>query len=119
VQVVYDGVIAWHAPPNPHSLGNELCYIPTRLPVGFWRLPKARRMLERAAKLTAEQCLAYNVPAVRLKPADLKAGRRGICGHVDVSRAFGQSSHWDPGVFPWRRFMRRVRFYISLERGGQ
>src|SRR5690349_17271161 len=32
VQVVYDGVIAWHAPPNAHSLGIEMCDIPGPLP---------------------------------------------------------------------------------------
>lgn len=116
VQVVYDDVIAWHAPPNQNSIGNELCYRPTRVPVGFWKLPRARRMLDRAARLTAQQCLAFNVPTVRITAAQVKAGGHGVCGHVDVSQAFGQSTHWDPGVFPWRRFMRRVRYWAAMER---
>lgn len=116
VQVVHDDTVAWHAPPNPHSIGNELCFMPTRVPVGFWLLPRARRMLRRAAVLTAQQCLAFDVPAVRLSAADLRAGKRGICGHVNVSRAFGQSTHWDPGVFPWRTFMRMVRAEIAMAR---
>lgn len=38
--------------------------------------------------------------------ADLKAGRRGICGHVDVTDAWHQSDHDDPGPwFPWDKFM--------------
>jgi hypothetical protein len=48
--------------------------------------------------------------------ADVKAGKRGICGHREVSLAFGQSSHIDPyacdscsGDFPWGQFMDMVQ----------
>jgi len=38
--------------------------------------------------------------------ADLKAGRRGVCGHTDVTDAWHQSDHDDPGPwFPWDKFM--------------
>jgi N-acetyl-anhydromuramyl-L-alanine amidase AmpD len=107
VQVVFDGVIAWHAPPNAGSLGVELCDMPST-EVTRWSEENHRRMLRRAAKLVAELCLAYDIPPRKVGPIGLKAGRGGICGHVDVSQAFGQSSHWDPGAFPWRRFMRHV-----------
>lgn len=114
VQVVFDDVIAWHAPPNPHSIGHELC---DALVSREWDLAHADRwfddshqkMLKRAARIVARQCLAEGVPIVRLSVADLEAGRRGICGHDDVSEAFGQSSHWDPGPsFPWDHFMALV-----------
>ena len=60
--------------------------------------------------LTAEVCARHRVPVRRLRAADLIAGRRGITGHADVSRAFGKSDHWDPGTgFPWQRFVRLVR----------
>ena len=40
---------------------------------------------------------------------DLVAGRRGITGHVEVSRAY-RSDHWDPGPgFPIERFLDDVR----------
>jgi N-acetylmuramoyl-L-alanine amidase CwlA len=32
VQVVFDSVIAWHAPPNAHSIGIEMCDIPGPVP---------------------------------------------------------------------------------------
>ncbi len=45
-----------------------------------------------------------------LAPGDLVAGRRGITGHVDVSRAFELSDHWDPGPgFPVESFLDTVR----------
>lgn len=114
VQVVFDSVIAWHAPPNPHSIGVELCDALVspewdRAHRDRWQDANHVRMLRRASRLTARLALAYGVPIRRLTVDDLKAGREGICGHVDVSRAFGQSSHWDPGaMFPWRDFMQRV-----------
>lgn len=123
VQVVYDSVIAWHAPPNANSLGIELCDIPGPVPgdkpgtaayraarrAWRWNRPEQRRMLRRAARLTAELCAAYDVPPVFLGPAKLRAGRVGITTHVNVSRAWGQSTHWDPGFWPRRAFMRKVR----------
>lgn len=109
IQSVYDGVIAWHAPPNGHSLGVELCD-PMTGPDSRWQDKNHEAMLQEAAVLVAQLCLAYGVPIVRLSVADLKAGKRGICGHVDVSGAFKQSSHWDPGpAFPWKHFMDLVR----------
>lgn len=123
VQVVYDSVIAWHAPPNPYSLGLEMCDIPGPVPgdkpgsarwkaakrVWRWRRPEQLRMLRRTARLTAELCLAYDVPAKFLPPRLVRVQAKGITTHNHVSRAFGQSTHWDPGFWPRRRFMRMVR----------
>lgn len=115
VQVVLDGTIAWHAPPNRHSIGVELCdalLSPEwdRKHAARWRDDNHRRMLRRASRVVARLALAYDVPIRRLDADDLRAGQRGITGHVDVSRAWGQSSHWDPGTtFPWADFMERVQ----------
>jgi hypothetical protein len=49
------------------------------------------------------------VPAIKVGPSELKAGQRGICSHKDVSDAWHQSDHWDPGTgFPWTNFMALV-----------
>lgn len=131
VQSAYDSVIAWHAPPNQHSLGNEMCDIPGPVPddppgsarwkalrrAWRWVLPNQQRMLRRTAELTAQQALAYDVPIVFLKPDELLQGRHGITTHANVSKAFHQSTHWDPGWWPRRRFMRLVRKYArQIER---
>lgn len=73
--------------------------------------PSYRRLLNRTARLTAELCLAYDVPPYWRTAAQLKAGQRGVTTHRQVSLAWGQSSHWDPGAWPRRAFMRRVRRY--------
>lgn len=125
VQVVRDHVIAWHAPPNPRTLGIEMCDMPGPIPRGpvsliraarrtwRWRRPNQKAMLHVTAQLAAELCLAYDLPAVWLTPRMLKAGRRGITSHNNVSRAFHQSTHWDPGFWPRRRFMGLVRDYMT------
>lgn len=108
VQTAYDSWIAWHAPPNPRSLGVELCDMPNQ-DVARWNDAAHAAMLKRAAHLVAGLCLAYNVPIRHVGPLGLKLGRKGICGHVDVSKAFGQSTHWDPGAFPWTKFIGMVQ----------
>lgn len=114
VQCVYDDVIAWHAPPNKGSLGVELC---DALVSPAWDRAHARRwndtpharMLHRAAGLVARLGLAYDVPLRHLSDLRLASHGRGIVGHAQVSRTFGQSSHWDPGPsFPWDSFMSQV-----------
>lgn len=110
IQCAHDNVVCWHAPPNPHSLGIEMeCSLASR-GEGHWGRADHIAMMKRTALLTAQKCLQYNVPLVKLSPADLRAGERGICGHWDVTRAFGQSSHTDPeAFFPWTVFMAWVR----------
>lgn len=114
IQCAFDSAIAWHAPPNQHSLGVELCdpmTDHTSDPKGKrWVDANHQRMLKRAARLVAALCLAYEVPPRLLTVAQVKAGQAGICGHTDVSQAFGQSVHWDPGPhFPWDDFMALVK----------
>lgn len=125
IQSAYDSVIAWHAPPNKGSLGNEMCDIPGPVPGDRpgsaawkaarrswrWIKPNQRKMLRRTARLTARQCLAFGLPIQFLSPADLRAGMRGITTHANVSAAWGESTHWDPGFWPRRHFMRLVRKY--------
>lgn len=111
-----DAAIAWHAPPNPHSLGIEICadggekyakFVPyTR---EQWLSSKVWPAVERAARRTRELCQRYGVPMTRLTTAQVRTGDKGICGHVNVAEAFRQSDHTDPGPsFPWDYFMAAV-----------
>jgi N-acetylmuramoyl-L-alanine amidase CwlA len=111
VQVVYDNVVAWHAPPNENSLGVELCDMPSATSAARWADKDHRAMLDRAAQLTAQLCLAYGVPPRFRTVVGLRLRRRGVTTHANVSKAFGQSSHWDPGAWPRAAFMRDVRRY--------
>ena len=120
IQCAGDDWVCWHAPPNRDRSGGTIGIEMADWPKGGkvtaairktwrWRTRAHKNMLAHTARLTAELCLAYDIPIVFLSPADLKAGKRGITTHNNVSRAFGQSSHWDPGMWPRRRFMKMVR----------
>lgn len=122
IQCSHDGVICWHAPPNANSIGIEMADWPEPLPAPEgsprwdrlrsrwrWNDRNHRKMLNRTARLTARLCLAYGLPIKYRTAADLAAGKRGITTHAQVSAAFGQSTHWDPGFWPRYGFMRKVR----------
>lgn len=125
VQVVGDHTIAWHAPPNQHSLGIEMCDIPGPVPgdkrvtavwkaakrAWRWRRPNQQAMLHVTAQLTARLCGAYDVPVRFVSVRGLRRGKHGVTTHNNVSRAWHQSTHWDPGFWPRRRFMRLVASY--------
>lgn len=124
VQAVWDSKVAWHAPPNPNSLGVELCdwvgggkSRRTPLPLKRWNDKLHTKMLKRAARLVAELCLAYDVPVRMVGPKQLRRGVKGICEHSDVSKAFGQSTHWDLGQFPRKRFLRLVEAEVAEIKG--
>lgn len=106
-QMVHDNTIAWHDGVNTNSLGIEMCEYPKRVP-GRWLLPKHKKLLRNTAKLVRKLCLAYGVPMRKITPEQAAAGWRGICGHDDISKGFGASNHWDPGWFPWSRFIRLI-----------
>lgn len=105
VAAVRENVVAYHAPPNTSTIGVELCD-PQAGPSSRWDDDNHQRMLQRAAVLVRQIAARWDVPLRRLSVADVRAGKRGICGHVDVSHAFGQTDHSDPGAaFPWDEFM--------------
>lgn len=125
-QASWDRFVCWHAPPNSRSLGIEMADYPGARPTGRtraalhalrkswrWAGKNHRAMLEHTAWLTARLCLAYDLPPVFLSARDLRAGRKGVTTHANVSQAWRQSTHWDPGWWPRRRFMRRVRHHYQ------
>mgnify|MGYP001566525582 CR=1 FL=1 len=112
VQSVPEDRYAWHAPPNSHSLGMELCdpmvYPGTNreLPASRWQDADHQPMLQLAAGHLRQVADRHRIPLRWLTIGEVAAGGRGFCTHDDVSKAFRQSSHWDPGVgFPKAQFM--------------
>lgn len=133
IQCSYDSYVCWHAPPNLHSLGIEMADTPGPVPGDkrgtaawkaarrSWRWVRAdqRAMLRLTAHLTARALLAEGLPVLFVSARGLRKGRRGVTTHANVSRAFGQSSHWDPGFWPRRWFMRMVRAEARRIREGK
>lgn len=120
VQCLAEDTIGYHAPPNAHSIGIEICADggsrasfknPRHAYSGKeWLSPEVWPAVERAATLARQICERHQIPVRRLSAAQVKAGMAGICGHDNVSAAFHQSDHDDPGpAFPWDQFMAAVQ----------
>ncbi|WP_326827356.1 peptidoglycan recognition protein family protein [Streptomyces sp. NBC_01751] len=114
VRCVADSDRAWHAPgANSDGLGVELAGY-ARQTRAEWLDQYSKGVLEQAARVVAGWCRKHNIPAVKLSSAELKAGKRGIVGHRDVSAAYGQTNHSDPGPgFPWDYFLSRVNAILN------
>lgn len=119
VQVVFDSVVAWHAPPNRGSIGIEMCDNPHPSSTARWWEPDHTKMFAHTARLTAELCLAYNVRPWFVTAGRLRLGIKGVTTHAEVSKAWRQSTHWDPGAWPVKAFMREVRREIKLIKAGK
>lgn len=109
VQSVRENHIAWHAAGgNRVGIGIEHAGY-ARQTAAQWNDQFSRRMLKRSALLCARICGRWNIPAVRLTVEDIKDGRKGFCGHNEVSTAFNKSDHYDPGdAFPWDHYLEMV-----------
>lgn len=71
-------------------------------------------MLRAGARRCAIRAKKYGIPVVKLTAADLKAGKKGFCGHLETGQAWGGTDHVDPGKhFPWDVFLRYVQEYVD------
>lgn len=110
VQCVLDKDIAWHAPgANSNGIGIEHAgYAAQR--TDQWADAYSSAELDLSAKLTRMLCEKYQIPVEYVDVAGLKAGRRGITTHLNVSLAFKKSDHSDPGPnFPMAHYIELVR----------
>jgi N-acetyl-anhydromuramyl-L-alanine amidase AmpD len=110
IQCVRDEDTAWHAPGcNADGIGIEHAGM-AKQSRRDWTDPYSARMLVRSAKLTATLCRKHGIPPVHLTNEELRAGKKGIVGHVQVSAVYKRSDHWDPGPnFPWDVYLTSVK----------
>jgi N-acetyl-anhydromuramyl-L-alanine amidase AmpD len=114
VRCVEDHDTAWAAPgANADGLQLEIAgYM--RQTRQQWLDAFSRAALDQAAQQTAQWCLLYDIPPRRLTRAELRADRRGITCHADVSAVYRLSDHTDPGDgFPWDVFLARVQHHLG------
>lgn len=88
--------IAYHAPPNDWSIGIEQAGY-AKQTRDEWLDPYGQKMLRLISKLIAFEAKKWNIPLVWLAVDELKRGERGLCTHYDVTLAFHQTTHKDPG----------------------
>lgn len=99
--------IAWHAPgANSNGIGIEHAGY-ARQTRAQWLDDYSLRMLQLSAALTAYLCKRFSIPIQFIMADHLKRGARGITTHAEVTRAFGKSTHTDPGAhFPIAEYLR-------------
>ena len=115
VRCVDEANTAWATPgANADGLQIEHAGYAAQNP-GQWGDDYSSAMLELSARLTADLCRRYAIPAVHLTPAQLAAGARGIIGHIDATNAYGpRGGHTDPGPsFPWDAYIAKVRGHLG------
>jgi N-acetyl-anhydromuramyl-L-alanine amidase AmpD len=85
-----------------------------------WADEFSTAMLKLVAKRVAKAAVLWKIPVVKLSPAELKAGRTGICGHVDQTVAYEvKGGHTDPGPnFPWLQFLDMVKAEVAALTGA-
>ncbi len=114
VRCVADADTAWAAPGCNHDgLQLEMAGF-ARQTREQWLDTYSLAMLGQAARVVAGWCKKYDIPIKHLSVAELKAGKKGIVGHVDVSKAYRRTDHHDPGPnFPWDHFLDLVRLHAN------
>jgi hypothetical protein len=83
-----------------------------------WDDANSNAIIRRAAVQAARDCRKYGIPVVKLTPAQVRAGAKGFCGHVDITYAYPEDDgdHTDPGPrFPWAEFLALVKEALSPE----
>ena len=119
VQCVKESDTAWAAPGvNADGIHIEHAGYASQSR-GQWLDAYSTRMLNLSARLTARLCKAHGIPAVKLTPAQLKAGMRGIIGHHEATVAYPPNAgHTDPGPnFPWDAYLVAVRAELDALSG--
>lgn len=67
------------------------------------------KQIEAMALWAADVSKRYGIPLVWLSPEQLRAGKKGFCGHVTVSAAWREVNHTDPGKgFPHDVILKRA-----------
>jgi N-acetyl-anhydromuramyl-L-alanine amidase AmpD len=110
VQCVLLRDVAWGAPgANNDGIHVEHAGFASQNPEQ-WLDDYSRAVLDRSSFLVASLCARFGIPARKLSVEEVRDKKTsGICGHNDVSLAFGKSTHTDPGnSFPWDAYVAMV-----------
>jgi hypothetical protein len=116
VQCVYTWDRSHTALYNGNAIGIHHELAGTRQSRAQWLDAVSDATLWVAAKQVARDCQRYGIRPYKLDSNQVRAGAKGICGHVDITYAFPEDGgdHIDPGPeFPWDVFISRVRFFID------
>lgn len=104
--------VPWGAPgANYQGFHIEQCGY-AKWPQAEWE--KHLHTLRRGAYKAAFHCKKFGIPPVFLSATGIKAGKKGITTHSEVTKAFPQGSHTDPGEgWPRELWLSFVHSYLS------
>jgi hypothetical protein len=72
------------------------------------------QMINNCAERVAYFCKKYGVPVRWLSVEEVAAGKRGICDHDAISKAYKRGTHWDCGPhYPVDVFMAQVTAHFN------
>ncbi len=110
IQCVPEECVAWHAPgANKLGIGLEHAGYAKQIR-DEWLDEYSKKMLILSAKLCAEICKRWNIPAEYVDADGLVAGKSGITTHRAVTYAFKKGTHLDPGkFFPMDWYLEKVK----------
>jgi hypothetical protein len=118
VQCVHDSDVAYAAPgANKDGIQIELAGYGYQTRTE-WLDSYGIALLALGSDAVAQYCLKFSVPPIKLTVGQVADGvTKGICGHVDVTNAFHQSDHQDPGPdFPWDYFINSVTNFYNVRK---
>lgn len=96
---------------NHRGIHHELCGRAAQN-VAQWDDAASQGTIEHFAKQAARDSTKWKIPVRKLTIAQVRAYESGFCEHNDISKAFGESDHSDPGRnYPWDETLRLVRDY--------
>ena len=101
--------LTWSAGPKGNRIGLHRSFVMRGTESeADWR--RYDEMLRVGAQRDAGWATRYGIPVRKIGPAQLRVGEKGFCGHHDISLAWGESDHVDPGPgFPWDYYLQLVR----------
>lgn len=108
-----DNWMAWSAGPTANWRGLHIsCVARARMSRAEWL--REDKMLRSVANQIAVWSRRYNIPLVRISAAEVRHGKRGVCGHSEASAAWRESDHTDPGNgFPFDVVLAYARAILS------
>lgn len=101
-----DNYIPWSAMPTGNRLGRHWS-LAGRAAQSRAEWLEQLPQLTALARVIAHDAAEYGTKLKKLTTGEVFRARndwsiRGVCGHADISKAFGESDHWDPGPnFPY------------------
>lgn len=73
-------------------------------------------MVQNTANWARSVANQYGIPLRKLSASEVRSGQAGICGHAEITLAWGESNHTDPGQnFPWDVFIEIVKGEEDLD----